>query len=393
MKYISRNIESVIKKSARQFPSLIITGPRQSGKTTLLQHLFSKTHRYVSLDHPDVRLMAMEDPELFFKNYPPPVIIDEVQYAPGIFSYLKIYIDQQREKMGQFILTGPQSFPLMAGVTESLAGRIAIFTLLSSSIQEQNGRKELSVERLKKYVLRGGFPEVAFNQKKDARLWFNNYLQTYLERDIRQLKNIGHFMDFQRFLELLAALNGQVVNLSVLSRDLGIAVNTVKCWISLLEASHQVILIKPYFKNKGKRIIKSPKLYFLDTGLLCFLNGINYQEQIFKGLASGQLFETVVLGEIIRSFYAKGEVPRVYWWRTSHGEEVDFIMEKGQEIIPIEVKLTANVNKGLIKNLEYFMHLFKENVSKGLLVNLSSKRLELGKRIEAIPFQQFYTLW
>ncbi|OGT70625.1 MAG: hypothetical protein A3I78_00900, partial [Gammaproteobacteria bacterium RIFCSPLOWO2_02_FULL_56_15] len=324
----------------------------------MLRRLFLKSHQYVSLDHPDTRLQAIEDPELFLQNHPPPLIIDEIQYAPDIFSWLKIHIDAHRNRAGQFLLTGSQSFPLMAGVTESLAGRISIFTLLSFSIREQMANKKLTLNTLKAMILRGGYPELAVNRKSDARLWFNNYVQTYLERDLRQLVNISNLTDFQRFLELLAALNGQVLNLSTMSRDLGIAVNTVKNWISILEASHQVILIKPYYRNKGKRIVKSPKVYFLDTGLLCFLNGIYYHEQIFKGPSSGQLFEASVLGELIRKFHMEGEIPKIYWWRTNTGEEIDFILERGQKIFPLEIKLTTRSHQGLIKNMASFCKLF-----------------------------------
>lgn len=389
-KYVKRDIEGVVKKAARQFPSIIVTGPRQSGKTTLLKHLFSKTHRYVSLDEPDMRLMANKDPKLFLENYPPPVIIDEIQYAPGLFPFLKIVIDNNRSKKGQFLLTGSQSFPLMAKVGESLAGRIAVFTLLSFSFNEEMKVEErLNLDTFKKRILRGGFPELVVNRDIDLKLWFSGYLQTYLERDIRQLRQIGDLMDFQRFLELLAAFNGQVLNLSELSRDLGVAVNTVKGWISVLEASNQIFLIKPFYKNKGKRIIKSPKVYFLDTGLLCYLNGVTHKEQVFKGPASGQLFENVVIGEIIRDFYNGGEVPRVFWWRTSYGEEVDFIIEREGKIVPVEVKMTSRANKNLARGLFSFSKLFSKEIKKSILVNLSDKKLILGNKIESQPFKQF----
>lgn len=389
-RYINRDIEDAVKKSARQFPSFIITGPRQSGKATLLKHLFSKTHRYISLDEPDVRLMANRDPGLFLENYPPPVIIDEIQYAPGLFPFLKIEIDNNRSRKGQFLLTGSQKFPLMAKVGESLAGRIAVFTLLSFSFNEQIKVKESpSLDILKERVLRGGFPEVVVDRKMDLKLWFSGYLQTYLERDLRLLRQIGDLMDFQRFLELLAAFNGQILSLSGLSRDLGVAVNTVKAWLSILEASNQIIIIKPFYKNKGKRIIKSPKVYFLDTGLLCYLTGIAHKEQVFRGPASGQLFETVVIGEIIRRFCNKGELPRVFWWRTSYGEEVDFIIEHEGKLFPIEVKMASKANRELARGLFSFSKLFAAEIEKAILVNLSREKLVLGNKIEAWPFNQF----
>ena len=261
--YIKRDIEQIIKDAVKQFPALIVTGPRQSGKTTLLKHLFFKSHRYVSMDSPDMRLMASDEPSLFFENYPPPLILDEVQYTPEIFSHIKILVDKNRNKTGQFLLTGSQSFPLMAKVSESLAGRMAVFTLLDLSFNEQFKQPEkLTISNLKKRVLTGGFPEVATKRKINFQLWFSSYLQTYLERDIRQLRQIGNLTDFQRFLQLLAAFNGQVLNLSSFSRDLGVAVNTVKSWISMLEASGQIISIKPFYLNKGKGLLKVQRYIF-----------------------------------------------------------------------------------------------------------------------------------
>lgn len=388
--YIQRDIESVLKKAIKQFPSLIITGPRQSGKTTLLLHLFSKSHRYVSMDNPDLRLMATQEPELFFENYPPPLIIDEIQYAPKIFSYIKILIDKNRLKNGQFLLTGSQLFPLMTNVSESLAGRIAALTLLPLSIKEQfTGHSFLDIDKLKRACLRGGFPEIVVKKETDPDLWFASYLQTYLERDVRQLRQIGNLGDFQRFLQLMAAFNGQIINFSNLSRDLGVAVNTVKAWISILEASGQIVSIKPFYINKGKRIIKSSKIYFLDTGLLCYLNGLSSVKQIFKGQSSGQLFETMLVGEIVKSFYNQGKIPRVFWWRTSNGEEVDFVIEDKGKIVPIEVKLSAKADKSIAKNLFSFSELFSDKIDRALLVNLSKTKLSLGKNIFSIPFGEF----
>ena len=388
--YINRDIEKILKIAVKQFPSIIVAGPRQSGKTTLFKHLFLKSHRYVSMDNPNLYQMAIEDPGLFFENYPPPIIIDEIQYVPELFSYIKVLIDKKRKTSGQFLLTGSQSFPLMAKVGESLAGRIAIFNLLSFSLSEQFRKgTELDVNELKKRTLVGGFPEVVTKRSMNIELWFAGYLQTYLERDVRQLRQIGDLLDFQRFLQLIAAFNGQAANLSSIARDLGITVNTVKAWISILEASGQIISVKPFYLNKGKRIIKSPKIYFLDTGLLCYLNGITTTTQIFKGHLSGQLFETLVLGEIVRNFYNRGKIPRVYWWRTSHGEEVDFIMEDKGRIIPLEVKLSSKVNKRMVNSLIAFCKLFSDKIDKAFLINLSQDKLMLDKKIISIPFTDF----
>jgi predicted AAA+ superfamily ATPase len=388
--YIKREIEAIFKTAVRQFPSVIVTGPRQSGKTTLLTHLFAKSHNYVTMDNPNTRLMASKEPELFFENHTPPLIIDEIQYTPQLFSYIKILIDKQRARNGQFLLTGSQLFPLMAKVSDSLAGRIATLALLPLSIKEQfPSQNAFSIDRIKKIGLNGGFPEIAIKKGLNLELWFTSYLQTYLERDVRQLRQIGDLGDFQKFLELIAALNGQILSLSSLSRDLGVAVNTVKAWISILEASNQVVLIKPFYLNKGKRLIKSSKIYFIDSGLLCYLSGISHIQQIFKGPLSGQLFETMVLSEVLKSFWNKGKIPKIYWWRTSYGEEVDFIIEDKGRIIPVEVKLSSNANMQMAKSLKTFCDIFSDRVDKAFLVNLLGERVILDKKITAIPFATF----
>jgi len=390
VRYINRDIENILKTAVRQFPSAIVAGPRQSGKTTLVKHLFSKSHRYVSMDNPELQLMAIEDPALFFQNYPPPIIIDEIQHTPQLFPFIKILIDKNRKKRGQFILTGSQIFPLMAKVGESLAGRIAVFTLLPFSFREQFGKHiPQNFDIIKKRCLTGGFPEVVLKRGLDVELWFAGYLQTYLERDVRQLREIGNLTDFQRFLQLVASLNGQVCNLSTLSNNLGVAVNTTKAWISILEASGQIFSVKPFYINKGKRIIKSPKIYFLDTGLLCYLIGISSTKQIFKGPFSGQLFETLLLGEIVKNFHNHGKIPKVFWWRTSYGEEVDFVIEDRGKVMPLEVKLSSKANKKLAKGLFSFCKLFNNKIDISYLVNLSGDKLTLDKKVVAIPFADF----
>jgi predicted AAA+ superfamily ATPase len=383
-------MEGQLRQAARQFPAVIVTGPRQSGKTTLLKHVFGATHRYVTLDNPGVRLLATREPGLFLGNYPPPVIIDEIQHAPGLLTYIKLLIDRDRQTTGRFILTGSQFFPLMAGVGETLAGRIAVLTLLGLSLGEAGQTAHLArLDELKRRIFTGSFPEFYNKKKLNHELWLASYVQTYLERDVRQLRQVGDLGDFQRFLQLAAALNGQVLNLSGLSRDLGVAVNTVKAWLAILEVSGQIVLLKPFYLNKGKRIIKSPKVYFLDSGMVCYLTGITSPEQMFRGPLSGQLFEGIVLAELLKHFYNHGQQPRIYWWRTSTGEEVDFIMEKQGRIVPVEVKLSANPNPGMIKGMDMFNRLFAEKTKEAWLVCLAEQQLPLDKKITAVPLVDF----
>lgn len=398
--YISRSIETVLMKAASEFPSVVLTGPRQSGKTTLLQHLFSENN-YVSLEAPDVRAAAIEDPRGFLDTYHPPVIFDEVQYAPGILPYVKERIDAHRNEPGQYLLTGSQNLLLAEKITESLAGRAAVlcllplsrreaegspFSLLPWESAERGGVKTRSFRReLWRDFLRGSYPELVANPGRDINLWQAGYVQTYLERDVRTIRQVGDLSQFQSFLRALAARSAQLINLTDLARDLGVAVNTVKAWLSVLEATYQVIVLRPYFVNVGKRLVKTPKVYFTDTGTLCYLAGLKDPEHAASGPLGGAIMETAVLMEIVKTLTHQGTEPRVYFWRTSAGAEVDIVVETADGLVPVEVKLSATPHPSMASSIRTFQEDFAEKALPGYVVHTGDIRLPLGPKVTALP--------
>jgi hypothetical protein len=398
--YISRSIETVLMKAASEFPAVVLTGPRQSGKTTLLQHLFSENN-YVSLEAPDVRAAAIEDPRGFLDTYHPPVIFDEVQYAPGILPYVKERIDAHRNEPGQYLLTGSQNLLLAEKITESLAGRAAVLCLLPLSRREAEGspfsllpwesaergcvKTRSSRRELWRDFLRGSYPELVANPGRDINLWQAGYVQTYLERDVRTIRQVGDLSQFQSFLRALAARSAQLINLTDLARDLGVAVNTVKAWLSVLEATYQVIVLRPYFVNVGKRLVKTPKVYFTDTGTLCYLTGLKDPEHAASGPLGGAIMETAVLMEIVKTLTHQGTEPRVYFWRTSTGAEVDIVVETADGLVPVEVKLSATPHPSMASSIRTFQEDFAEKALPGYVVHTGDIRLPLGPKVTALP--------
>lgn len=401
--FIPRRLGAVILKAAGEFPAIVLVGPRQSGKTTLLKHLFGERYSIISLEPTDVRLAAQIDPRGFLNLYPPPVIFDEIQYAPGLLPYIKEKIDTDRGRTGQYILTGSQNLLLMQQVTESLAGRVAILKLMPLSrgeiahLPERELPWEIPVTsslpmqdslELWTQTLRGYYPELVAHPGRDARLWQSSYVQTYLERDVRNLRNLGDLTQFQVFLRAMAARDAQILNLSELARDVGVAVNTAKDWISILEASFQIFILRPYYANIGKRLIKSPKIYFVDTGLLCYLVGLRDVEHASAGPMGGAIFENLVISDLFKSYLHRGEEPALYYWRTAAGSEVDLVIETQSGLIPIEIKLSATPRPEMAKEILSFQRDFKQKALPGYVIHPGNTLLPLGQGVTALPLNR-----
>jgi hypothetical protein len=403
-RYINRSIEKVLEKAVSEFPAVVLTGPRQSGKTTVLRQLFSKDRAYVSLEAPDIRAAATEDPRGFLALYPPPVILDEVQYAPDLLPYVKERIDADRNRPSQYLLTGSQNLLLAEKITESLAGRAAMLRLLPLSRREADGdphaplpwetkksggkRRKAAHYEVWLDSLRGYYPELVANPRRDLSLWHAGYVQTYLERDVRTIRQVGDLNQFQSFLRALAARTAQLISLTDLARDLGVAVNTVKAWLSVLEATYQVFVLRPYFANIGKRLVKTPKVYFTDVGTLCYLTGLKDPEHAATGPMGGQLLETAVLAEIVKTLTHRGIEPQVYFWRTSAGTEVDFLVEAAGKLVPIEVKLSATPRTAMASSIKTFQEDFGNKALPGYVVHPGDTRLPLGSNVTALPFAE-----
>ncbi|MDD2716834.1 MAG: ATP-binding protein [Candidatus Wallbacteria bacterium] len=349
---IQRTLKNHLLKMAEKFPVITITGPRQSGKTTLVKSAFPD-YAYSSMENLDERAMALEDPRGFLEPHSRTgIIIDEAQKAPELFSYLQEIVDSSGT-MGRFVLTGSQNFLLMAGITQSLAGRVSIQHLLPFNLEELGRMVELEKTSLDNLLFSGMSP--ALHDRKIAPPdYYPDYLETYVERDVRSLKNIGDLATFTKFLKLCAGRTGQLLNLASIGNETGINAKTARSWLSILEASFIVYLLKPWYKNLNKRIVKSPKLYFYDTGLACSLLGLSSEGQLGHFYLRGNLFENFIISEFLKSAVHNGKKLDAYFWQDSTGNEIDLVVEKGPEIHAIEIKSGATVNRDFFRNLEKF---------------------------------------
>lgn len=359
---IKREIEPVLRKLARDYPVLAITGPRQSGKTTLARHVFAD-RPYVSLENPDTRELAQHDPRGFLEKYRDGAVFDEAHNSPALFSYLQGVIDSSRE-MGRFVLTGSQQFGLLAGITQSLAGRIAMVTLLPFTCAEAYGSRPPSLHRT---LFRGSYPPV-HDRHLDPVVWYANYLQTYIERDVRKMVNVRDLNAFQRFVRLCAGRAGQLLNLSQIGADCGVTHNTARAWLSILEASYVVFLLPPHHRNFNKRIIKAPKLYFHDTGLACWLVAIRQAEQIETHPQRGAFFENWVLSEMLKARLNNGLPSDLYFWRDRAGNEVDVVIEKAGGLIPVEIKSGQTLNSDYFRGLEHWLKMARPRHPRAWLI-------------------------
>jgi predicted AAA+ superfamily ATPase len=356
-----REISQKLLSLARQSPCLVLTGARQTGKTTLLKTLFPD-YNYITLDLPSLAEQAERDPESFLKENPIKTIIDEAQYAPGLFRHLKHTIDQNRELKAQYILTGSQKFNLMKEVSDSLAGRIIWLELEGLSLYEisQQLKQEVNLELILKYIFQGGLPELWKEPNLSISDYQRSYLATYLERDVRQILNVSSLRDFERFIRLCAIRNGNLLNKSEIAKDVGITVNTVNQWLGILEASNQITLLEPYFSNTGKRVIKSPKIYFNDNGLLAYLLGIT-PENLTKSPFLGNFWESLVYSELRKKIKNKLSASNLWFYQDNRQREIDFLLEDNSLLNLIEVKWTETPDDNDTQNLTTIFHEMSAN--------------------------------
>ncbi len=418
--YIQRTIEPVLEAAANEFPAVVLTGPRQSGKTTVLKRLFGERCEYVSLEALDTRSLAVDDPRAFLRLHKPPVILDEVQQAPELLPYIQELIEERRGVSGQYLLSGSQNLLLLQRVSESLAGRAAILKLLPLSLREWCGepwrplpwqvrfggtaaadavRSEArpalpsTPDELWGLLFRGLYPGLTATPSPDWLRWQQSYVETYLERDVRSVRQVGDLMAFQTFLRLLAARSGQLLNMTGIATELGLVLNTVKAWMSVLLAAHQIVVLQPYHSNLGKRLVKHPKVYFTDTGTLCYLVGLRDPLHAMQGPMAGAIMETAVVAELTKAYLHAGDEPRLAFWRTARGSEVDVVVEDQLRLYPIEVKSSATPRPEMARGVAEFTRTvsgsstegLQPSVQAGYVVYAGDRVVPLGGDVTGLP--------
>jgi len=399
--YIHRKIEEQLKYLSGHYPAIVVSGARQTGKTTMIRKIIGDTDAitYVTLDYPRLRDLARNDPELFLQQYPAPVIIDEIQYAPELLPYIKIRIDENRAP-GQYYLTGSQMFRLMKNVSESLAGRVGILSMYGLSRAEILNTKEApflpgknleimtkeTVTTVFDKIYRGSMPQMIIDPELTPESYFGEYMQTYIERDIRDLVEIKNESKFQKFVSSVAARTGQELNLSDIGKDVGIDAKTVDHWLSLLVSSGLVFLLQPYSKNTIKRIVKRPKIYFMDTGLACYLSLWNNPRVLEQSAMAGAMFETYVVSEIIKQYLNKGiDVrSRLAYYRDSNGKEIDLVILENGVLYPVEIKKAADPGKDALKNFTV-LETLPDEIGEGAVICLSSMIYPLDAKNQVVP--------
>lgn len=403
MNFYSRQIQPLLRSLIKQFPAVLVTGPRQVGKSTLLKQL-GEEYQYVTFDDPILLAQACNDPSLFMLNHQGKLILDEVRYAPELFSSLKLGIDKQKIS-GLYLLSGSQAFHLMQNVTESLAGRIAVLKLQGFSLREiqqldfyspfiptknyiiEREKQQQTVENIWQIIHQGYMPRL-YEQETNWEIYYASYVSTYIERDVRALSNVSDVTDFTRFMVAIAARSGELLNYSNVAQEVGVSVDTIKRWTTILETSGIIYLLKPYSHNHLKRAIKTPKVYMLDTGLMAWLTKWLTPETISQGAKSGQFFETFVVSEIIKSFYNNGIEPPIYFYRDTNQKEIDLLIEYDRTLYPIEIKTSASPDKKMAKAFS----ILKDNlpqeeirIATGVIINQYLKRMWLAEDLVALP--------
>jgi predicted AAA+ superfamily ATPase len=380
--WIPRYVEGHLRRSARTRPVLVLTGARQSGKTSTLRRLFPE-HGFVSLDLPTEAEQAEKEPDAFLRRHPAPAIIDEVHYAPGLLRHLKVAVDSERNRHGQYLLTGSQKFTLMKGVSESLAGRADIIELGTLSLEEI--LSAVPETRQESAIVRGGFPELQANPEIDTVAFYNSYMATYLERDVRSLLNVGSLRDFERFLRACALRSANLLNKADLARDVGIAPSTANQWLSVLEASGQIVLLEPWFSNRTKSLVKSPKLYLADSGVLCALLNVRTEEALAGSPSAGAIWETFVFAQLRHRERRAGHVGSLFFWR-DRTREVNFVVDAGGSLELFEAKWTELPAREDAVNLNFVRNSMGESrVKNASIICRAPNSYRMSDRFRVLP--------